>query len=120
MLYTSSQAHHSVLKTARLAGILPDRVRSLEVDGDLRLRPDALEAAIAADRATPSWSDLSRGVSAGTTNTGAVDPLDAVADIAAREGLWHHVEQGMRQLSSTCARSSAHCLPVCHARTRSR
>ena len=91
VLYTSSQAHHSVLKTARLAGILPDCVRSLEVDDDFRLRPDALDAAIAADRA--------RGLvpfivvsSAGTTNTGAVDPLDAVADIAAREGLWHHVD----------------------------
>ncbi len=91
VLYTSTQAHHSVQKTARLAGILPDRVRSLEVDDDYRLRPDALETAIAADRAQ-GLEPFMVVSSAGTTNTGAVDPLDAVADIAARERLWHHVD----------------------------
>lgn len=91
VLYTSTQAHHSVEKTARLAGILPDRVRNLEVDSDYRLRPEALEAAIAEDRAQGLVPFLVVS-SAGTTNTGAVDPLDAIADIAAREGLWHHVD----------------------------
>jgi aromatic-L-amino-acid decarboxylase len=91
VLYTSTQAHHSVRKSAKLAGILADRVRSLPVDASFRLVPAALEAAIAGDRA--------RGLrpfmvvsNAGTTNTGAVDPLETIGDIATREGLWHHVD----------------------------
>lgn len=91
VLYTSDQSHHSVAKSARLAGILPDRVRHLPVDGEFRLRPDALDDAVAADRRT-GLRPFMVVSSAGTTNTGAVDPLDAVADIAAREGLWHHVD----------------------------
>lgn len=91
VLYTSTQAHHSVKKSARLAGILGDRVRALPVDGDFRLRVDALEQAIAKDRAAGLTPFLVVS-SAGTTNTGAVDPLDAIADLTAREGLWHHVD----------------------------
>jgi aromatic-L-amino-acid/L-tryptophan decarboxylase len=91
VLYTSTQAHHSIAKSAKLAGIMPDRVRTVEVDEAFRMRIDALSAAVASDR--------QRGLkpfvvvsSAGTTNTGAVDPLDAIADLCAREGLWHHVD----------------------------
>lgn len=91
VLYTSTQTHHSVMKSAKLAGILPDRVRELPVDADFRLRMDALGAAIDEDRR--------RGLrpfivvsNAGTTNTGAVDRLDEVADLCAAEGLWHHVD----------------------------
>ena len=91
VLYVSSQVHHSVTKAARLAGIFPDRIHSVPVDADFRMRLDSLAGAVAADR--------SRGLhpflvvaSAGTTNTGAVDPLDAMADFCAREGLWLHVD----------------------------
>ncbi len=90
-LYASSQAHMCIAKSARLAGILPDRVRSLPVDGDLRLRVDALVDAVAADRRAGLRPFLVVST-AGTTNTGAVDPLDAVADLCAREDLWHHVD----------------------------
>ena len=91
VLYTSTQAHHSVVKSARLAGIMSDRVRSLPVDEAFRLRVDVLEHAIARDRAEGLAPFLVVS-NAGTTNTGAVDPLDAVADVCAREGLWHHVD----------------------------
>jgi len=91
VLYTSTQAHHSVRKSAKLAGIAADRVRSLPVDADFRLRLDALEAAVADDRRAGLVPFLVVS-SAGTTNTGAVDPLDAIADVCAREGLWHHVD----------------------------
>ncbi len=90
-LYTSSQAHHSVEKSAKLAGIAHDRVRAIPVDAQFRMRVDALEAAIAADRAQ-GLTPFCIASTAGTTNTGAVDPLDAIADVAAREGLWHHVD----------------------------
>lgn len=91
VLYTSDQVHHSVLKSAKLAGILPDRVRQVPVDGAFRMRLDALEHAVAADRRAGLLPFLVVS-SAGTTNTGAVDPLDGIADVCAREGMWHHVD----------------------------
>lgn len=91
VIYTSNQVHHSVVKAARLAGILTDRVRSLPVDDQFRLRADLLGDAIRADRAAGLKPFLVVS-SAGSTNTGAVDPLDAIADIAGREGLWHHAD----------------------------
>lgn len=90
-LYVSSQSHHSITKAAKLAGIAPDRVRTVAVDDDYRLRVDALEEAITADRAAGLEPFLVVS-NAGTTNTGAIDPIDAVADLTARENLWHHVD----------------------------
>ena len=90
-LYVSSQAHHCIVKAAKLAGIAHDRVRTVGVDGDFRIRVDELERAIAADRAA-GLKPFMVFSSAGTTNTGAVDLIDAVADVAAREQLWHHVD----------------------------
>ncbi|HZX69269.1 MAG TPA: aminotransferase class V-fold PLP-dependent enzyme [Rhodanobacter sp.] len=90
-LYVSSQSHHCIAKAAKLAGIAHDRVRVIAVDADFRMRVDGLERAIATDRAA-GLKPFMVFSTAGTTNTGAVDPLDAVADLAAREGLWHHVD----------------------------
>jgi len=90
-LYVSSQSHHCIVKAAKLAGIAHDRVRVIDVDDDFRMRVDELELAIAADRKA-ALKPFMVFSTAGTTNTGAVDPIDAVADIAARERLWHHVD----------------------------
>lgn len=90
-LYVSSQAHHSIAKAAKLAGIAHDRVRRIEVDPHFRMRVPALEQAIAADRRA-GLQPFMVFSTAGSTNTGAVDPIDALADLAAREGLWHHVD----------------------------
>ncbi len=90
-LYVSSQAHHSIVKSAKLAGIAQDRVRTISVDENFRIRVDELERAIAADRRA-GLRPFMVFSNAGTTNTGAVDPINVVADIAAREGLWHHVD----------------------------
>jgi aromatic-L-amino-acid decarboxylase len=91
VLYASSQVHHSVLKSARLAGIMPDRVRLIGVGDDFRMRPDALEEAVRQDRAD-GLAPFMVVCSAGTTNTGAVDPLPAIGDFCRRHGLWHHVD----------------------------
>jgi aromatic-L-amino-acid decarboxylase len=91
VLYTSGQAHASVAKAAHLAGILPDRVRTVPVDAHFRMRVGALGAAIEADRRAGLRPFLVAST-AGTTNTGAVDPLEAVADVCGRDGLWHHVD----------------------------
>ena len=91
VLYTSDQAHHSVLKSSKLAGVMPDRVRAIGSDDRYRMRLDALSEAIAADRMA-GLIPFAVVSSAGTTNTGAVDPLDAIADVCAGEGLWHHID----------------------------
>ena len=90
-MYTSSQVHHSVLKSAKLAGIFPDRVREIEVDEAFRMRIGALEEAIADDRRRGLRPFLVVST-AGTTNTGAVDPLEECNALCRREGLWHHVD----------------------------
>jgi aromatic-L-amino-acid decarboxylase len=91
VLYASDQAHHSVLKSAKLAGVMPDRVRPIASDDRFRLRVDLLRDAIAADRRA-GLTPFAVVSSAGTTNTGAVDPLADIADLCARESMWHHVD----------------------------
>jgi aromatic-L-amino-acid decarboxylase len=91
VVYTSTQAHASVLKSARLAGILPDRVRMIAVDEQFRMRVGGLGGEIERDRRAGLRPFLVVST-AGTTNTGAVDPLEEIADLCASEGLWHHVD----------------------------
>jgi aromatic-L-amino-acid decarboxylase len=102
VLYTSDQAHHSILKSAKLAGVMPDRVRAIESDDRFRLRIDRLEDAIAEDRRA-GLVPFAVVSTAGTTNTGAVDPLDAIADTCAREGLWHHIDGAYGAFFYLCA-----------------
>jgi aromatic-L-amino-acid decarboxylase len=89
--YVSEQAHLSVRKAAMIAGIPLANVRSVPVTSRLRLDVDALRDAIVGDRAA-GFVPFLAVASAGTTNTGAVDPIAAVADLAAREGVWVHVD----------------------------
>src|SRR3954467_4025368 len=91
VLYTSDQAHHSVLKSAKLAGIMPDRVRPIVSDVRFRMRLDRLSEAVAADRLA-GLAPFAVVSSAGTTNTGAVDPLNDIQDLCTREGMWHHID----------------------------
>ncbi|HEX3450947.1 MAG TPA: aminotransferase class V-fold PLP-dependent enzyme [Isosphaeraceae bacterium] len=91
VLYTSNQAHAAVVKSAKLAGIFPDRVRLVSVDSQFRMRFDDLGDQIARDQRAGLRPFLVVST-AGSTNTGAVDPLEAIADLCEREGLWHHVD----------------------------
>jgi glutamate/tyrosine decarboxylase-like PLP-dependent enzyme len=90
-LYASDQAHSAVPRAAWIAGVPRGQVRVLPTDAAYRLRVDGLRAAIAADRAA-GLLPLAVVVSAGTTNTGAVDPIDEVADLCAAEGIWLHAD----------------------------
>lgn len=90
-MYTSEQAHSSVARAAWIAGIPRANVRAVAVDDGYRLRVDALAAAIAEDR-DAGLEPFAVAASAGTTNTGAVDPLAAIADQCERERLWMHVD----------------------------
>jgi aromatic-L-amino-acid decarboxylase len=86
-LYVTDQAHLSVLKAARLAGFPPSAVRIVPDDGAQRMDVAALRELVARDP-----QPFCVVANAGTTNTGAIDPLDAIADLCAREGLWLHVD----------------------------
>ena len=91
VLYTSSQAHHCVAKAAHLAGILRDRHRLIEVDETMRMRVDALEDAIQEDRRAGLKPFLVVSA-AGTTNTGAVDPLADIGQLCRNHDIWHHCD----------------------------
>jgi aromatic-L-amino-acid decarboxylase len=91
VIYTSEEAHHSIHKSAVLAGFPERNLRVMPVDARFRLQVEALAEAVAADRARGLRPFLV-AASAGTTNTGAVDPLPAIADLCARESLWLHVD----------------------------
>jgi glutamate/tyrosine decarboxylase-like PLP-dependent enzyme len=89
--YLTSQTHHCVEKALRVAGLGESVVRHVELDDRWRMRPDALEEAIRGDLAAGLRPWLVVGT-AGTIDTGAVDPLGAVADVAERHGLWFQVD----------------------------
>ncbi|MFW6202248.1 MAG: pyridoxal phosphate-dependent decarboxylase family protein [Gemmatimonadota bacterium] len=89
--YCSTETHNSVLKSASLLGFGAAGVRALPVDDAYRMDVDALRRAIAEDRASGRRPVCVIGT-AGTVNTGAIDPLEALADLCAEEGLWLHVD----------------------------
>jgi glutamate/tyrosine decarboxylase-like PLP-dependent enzyme len=91
VVYLTSQTHHSVGKALRTAGLGECPVRSVALDDHWRMRPDALADAVAADAAAGlnPWLVVA---TAGTTDTGAVDPLAEIADVADTHDLWLHVD----------------------------
>ena len=90
-LYASDQVHHSLLKASKLAGFPERNVRSIPCDENFRMSLDALSRCIEEDRAAGLQPFFVVG-NAGSTNTGAVDSLTALADLAEREKLWLHVD----------------------------
>ncbi len=90
-IYAGDQVHHAVVKSAVLAGFPAANVRLVPSDELFRVRLGPLRKAIREDRAAGKTPFLVVG-SAGTTNTGAVDDLEALADLAAAENLWFHID----------------------------
>lgn len=91
MVYTSTQAHHSIAKAVRMVGIPAANLRAVQVDELFRMDVEDLRRQIETDR--------HRGLrpfcviaAAGTTNTGAVDPMAEIAELCRREDLWLHVD----------------------------
>ena len=89
--YVADQTHSSVARAARLLGFRPDQLRVLPTDDAHRLRVDALVGAVEAD-VQAGLRPLIVACNAGATNTGAVDPLAAMADVCREKGLWLHVD----------------------------
>ena len=91
VVYVSDQAHSSLARTARAMGLRPGQVRVLPTDDRWRLSPGTVAAAVRADRRA-GRVPFALCASAGSTNTGAVDPLGDLADVCAGEKLWLHVD----------------------------
>lgn len=89
--YASDQVHSSVPRALRLLGLGPEQLVRLPSDGDYRLIPRELRQRILADRQA-GLRPFVVIANAGTTNTGAVDPLEELADLCRDEGLWFHVD----------------------------
>jgi aromatic-L-amino-acid/L-tryptophan decarboxylase len=97
--YATSQAHSSIEKGLRIAGIGTDRLRVVPHDDTFAMLPDALAEMIAVDRAAgliPFWVCSAHG----TTSSMAFDPTVEIAAIAKREGLWLHVDGAMSGIAA--------------------
>ena len=91
VVYCSDQTHFVISRGLRVLGFAPEQLREIHADEDFRLPVADLERAIAEDKAAGK-RPFCVAATAGTTNTGAVDPLEDLADLCEREGLWLHVD----------------------------
>lgn len=105
-VYCSAEVHYSVVRAAELLGIGRNAVRAVPLDAQRRLDPIALAELILADRSA-GIRPMAVVATSGTTLTGAVDPLDAIADVCAEHDVWMHVD-GAYGLPAAGAPLSAH------------
>ncbi|WP_119301382.1 pyridoxal phosphate-dependent decarboxylase family protein [Dongia deserti] len=91
ILYASAESHSSIQKCAEQLGIGTDHLRAIETEPDFRMKPPALRTAIEADLQA-GHLPFAIVACGGATNTGAIDPLDEIADIAAAFDIWLHVD----------------------------
>jgi len=89
--YASTEAHSSVEKAVRVAGVGADNLRTVAVDERFAMRPEVLERAVRADRRA-GHQPFMVVATVGTTSSGAIDPLPSIGEICRREGLWLHVD----------------------------
>jgi aromatic-L-amino-acid decarboxylase len=106
-IYCSSEAHYSIIRAAELLGIGSDWVRALPIDGERRVIPEAVAAAIDADVAA-GIVPVAVVASAGTTLTGAVDPIAALTDVCAKRGVWLHVDGAYGLPAASTPAAAAH------------
>ena len=91
IIYLSDQAHSSNIKAIRILGFKQSQLRIIPTDSEFKIAVNKLKNAIAKDK-IEGFEPFCILVSAGTTNTGTVDPLNEIADICERENLWMHVD----------------------------
>ncbi|MEU7767067.1 pyridoxal-dependent decarboxylase [Nocardia sp. NPDC049190] len=99
--YATDQAHSSIDKAVRIAGLGSDNLHRIPTRADLSMSAAALEAAIIADRAagrTPCFV----AATVGTTATNAIDPIADIAEVCARHGVWLHVDAAMAGSAAIC------------------
>ena len=99
--YASTQAHSSIEKAVRIAGLGTDHLRLIETDGDFAMSPEALERTIRADLEA-GLEPCFVTASVGTTSSTAVDPVARIAAICQHHGLWLHVDAAMSGTAALC------------------
>lgn len=106
VVYVTEHVHHCVEKALRVAGLGDCVRRRVRVDAGYRMDPTALVEAIDADKKAglQPWLIVA---SAGTTNTGAVDPLSAISEVALAHGLWFHVDGAYGAFFALCPEGKA-------------
>jgi aromatic-L-amino-acid decarboxylase len=102
VVYASEEVHMSISKSIALLGIGRENLRLISTDDSFRLIPSELEQAIQRDQAAGKIP-IAVVASAGTVNTGAIDPLPEIAAIARRHGLWMHVDGAYGALAAIAA-----------------
>ncbi len=90
-VYLSDQSHSAFIRAAVIVGVHRDRIRKIQCDDRCRLDMNALKAAVSEDRAA-GFNPIAICANAGATGTGAIDPLEAMADYCEAEGIWLHVD----------------------------
>ena len=91
VVYVTEHTHHCIEKALHIAGLSKCTKRTIVVDDHFRMNPGALHESIVADK-TAGLNPWLVIASAGSTNTGAVDPLADIGDIARRSGIWFHID----------------------------
>ncbi|HPF11138.1 MAG TPA: aminotransferase class V-fold PLP-dependent enzyme [Flavobacteriaceae bacterium] len=91
VIYLSDQAHSSNIKAIRILGFHKEQIRIIPTDQEFRFGVNKLKNAIAKDR-LEGWQPFCLIATAGTTNTGTVDPLEALAKLCKQENLWYHID----------------------------
>lgn len=99
--YTSSQAHSSIEKAVKIAGVGRENLRLVDVDDDFALLPDALERAIEADL-DAGHTPFFLSATVGTTSSTASDPVRAIGEICRRHDLWLHVDAAYAGSAMLC------------------
>ena len=103
VIYFSDQTHSSLEKALRILGFAREQIRKLPSDEQFRLPMAELRQAVAEDRAAGK-QPFCVIANAGTTNTGAIDPLNELADFCAAEELWLHVDGAYGAAAALCER----------------
>jgi glutamate/tyrosine decarboxylase-like PLP-dependent enzyme len=101
VVYLTEQTHHSVVKGLHIAGLKECIQRVIPTDGNYRMVVSKLEEAIASDKRNSLNPWLVVG-NAGTTNTGAVDPLEKIAEIAKNSQIWYHIDGAYGAFFAIC------------------
>ncbi len=106
VVYCSDQVHSAISKSLRLLGFFPEQVRILKSDDHFRLPLNDLVTAIERDR-SKGKRPFCIVATAGTTNTGAVDPIADLAELARSRNLWLHVDGAYGAASVICERGKS-------------
>jgi aromatic-L-amino-acid decarboxylase len=101
VVYATDQAHSSVDKAVRIAGVGSDNIRRVSTDGDLAMQPEVLDRLISEDKAAGMVPCMAVAT-VGTTATGAIDPIKEIGDVCRKHSVWLHVDAAMAGNAAIC------------------